>query len=70
MPQAVLRRMVRVVSSRESEHVVDMAREGFGVDRSSVSRRFVRTSAADLRALAEQRFEGGRFAALMIDGVE
>ena len=49
MPQAVLRRMVRGVSTREYEHVIDMAREGFGVDRSSVSRQFVRASAADVR---------------------
>lgn len=70
MPRAVLRRMVRGVSTREYEHVVDMGREGFGVDRSSVSRQFVRASAADVRALAERRFEGERFAAVMIDGVE
>jgi len=69
MPQAVLRRMVRGVSTREYEHVVDMAREGFGVDRSSVSRQFVRASAADVRALAERRFEGEHFAVIMIDGV-
>jgi transposase-like protein len=70
MPQAVLRRMVRGVSTREYEHVVDMAREGFGVDRSSVSRQFVRASAADVRALAERRFEGQRYATVMIDGVD
>lgn len=70
MPRGVLRRMVRGVSTREYEHVVDMAREGFGVDRSSVSRGFVRASAADVKALAERRFEGVHFAAVMIDGVE
>ncbi len=70
MPRAVLRRMVRGVSTREYEHVVDMAREGFGVDRSSVSRQFVRASAADVKALAERRFEGVPLAAVMIDGVE
>jgi len=70
MPQAVLRRMVRGVSTREYEDVIDPAREGFGVDRSGVSRGFVRASAADVRALAERRFEGEHFAAVMIDGVE
>lgn len=70
MPQAVLRRMVRGVSTREYEHVIDMAREGFGVAKSSVSRGFVRASAADVKALAERRFEGGRYAVVMIDGVE
>jgi transposase-like protein len=70
MPQAVLRRMVRGVSTREYEHVVDMARDGFGVAKSSVSRGFVRASATDVKALAERRFEGDRFAVVMIDGVE
>lgn len=70
MPHAVLRRMVRGVSTREYEEVVDMARDGFGVGKSSVSREFVRASAADVKALTERRFEGDRFAAVMIDGVE
>ena len=70
MPQAVLRRMVRGVSTREYEEVVDMARDGFGVGKSSVSREFVRASAADVKALAERHFDGDRFAAVMIDGVE
>ena len=69
MPQAVLRRMVRGVSTREYEHVVDMAREGFGVGKSSVSRGFVRASGADVKALAERRFDSDRFAAAIIDGV-
>lgn len=65
-----LRQMVRGVSTRECEQVVDMAREGFGVAKSSVSRGFVRTSAADVQALAERRFDGEHFAVVMIDGVE
>jgi len=70
MPEAVLRRMVRGVSTREYEHVIDVARDGFGVAKSSVSRGFVRASAADVKALAERRFEGTRFPVVMIDGVE
>jgi putative transposase len=69
MPQAVLRRMVRGVSTREYEGVVDMARDGFGVGKSSVSRGFVQASAADVKALTERRFDSERFAAVMIDGV-
>ena len=46
MPKAVLRRMVRGVSTREYEQVIDLARDGFGVAKSSVSRDFVRASAA------------------------
>jgi len=70
MPQAVLRRMVRGVSTRDYAHVIDLARDGFGVEKSSVSREFVRASAARVQALAERRFDGERFAAVMIDGVE
>jgi putative transposase len=70
MPGAVLRRMVRGVSTRDYEGVIDVARDGFGVARSSVSRGFVRASAADVKALAERRFDGERFPVVMIDGVE
>jgi transposase-like protein len=70
MRQAVLRRMVRGVSTREYEHVIDMAHEGFGVAKSSVSRGFVRASADDVKVLAERKFKGGRFPFVMIDGVE
>ena len=70
MPRAVLRRMVRGVSTRDYEEVIDLARDGFGVAKSSVSRDFVRASAADVKALAERRFEGERFPVVMIDGVE
>jgi putative transposase len=70
MPRAVLRRMVRGVSTRDYAQVVDLARDGFGVAKSSVSRDFVRASAADAKALAERRFEGQHFPVVMIDGVE
>jgi putative transposase len=70
MPQAVLRRMVRGVSTRDYEGVIDVARDGMGVAKSSVSRGFVRASAADVKALAERRFDDVRFPVIMIDGVE
>ena len=70
MPRAVLRRMVRGVSTRDYEDVVDTARDGFGVAKSSVSREFVRASATDVKALAQRRFDANQFAAVMIDGVE
>ena len=46
MPEAVLRRMVRGVSTRDYDDVIDLTRDGFGVQKSSVSRDFVRASAA------------------------
>jgi transposase-like protein len=62
--------MIRGVSTRDYEDVIDTARDGFGVDKSSVSRDFVRASAADVKALAERHFEEVRFPVVMIDGVE
>jgi putative transposase len=70
MSEAVLRRMVRGVSTRDYEEVIDVARDGFGVAKSSVSREFVRASAAGVKALAERRFDGERFPVVLIDGVE
>lgn len=68
MPQAVLKRMVRGVSCRDYEGVIDLAREGFGVQKSSVSRSFVKASAKEVQALAERRFDGVRFPVIYIDG--
>jgi putative transposase len=70
MPEACLKRMVRGVSCRDYEEVVDLARDGFGVKKSSVSRGFVRASAQAVGELAQRRFEGVRFTAIFIDGVE
>jgi putative transposase len=70
MPRAVLRRMVRGVSTRDYEQVIDLARDGFGVAKSSVSREFVRASAAEVKAFTQRRFDGLRFGAILIDGVE
>jgi transposase-like protein len=47
-----------------------MARDGFGVAKSCVSRGFVRASAAEVKTLAERRIDGVRLAVIMIDGVE
>lgn len=70
MPQSVLKRLVRGVSCRDYEGVVDLAREGFGVHKSSVSRSFVRASAGEVRQLAERRFDGVRFPVIYMDGVQ
>jgi transposase-like protein len=69
MPEATLRRLVNGVSCRRYEQVVDVACEGFGVKKSSVSRGFVRASSQEVQRLAERRFDGERFAAILIDGV-
>jgi Transposase, Mutator family len=70
MPEAVLRRMARGVSTRDYANVIDLTPEGFGVQKSSVSRDFVRASAAQVKALAERRFDGMHFPVILIDGVD
>ena len=67
MPEAVLRRMARGVSTA---NVIDLTRDGFGVTKSSVSRDFVRSSAAQVKALAERRLDGLHLPVILIDGVE
>jgi len=68
MPEATLRRMVNGVSCRRYEQVVDLARTGFGVKKSSVSRGFVRASANEVQQLCERRFDNERFVVIFIDG--
>lgn len=68
MPEATLRRMVNGVSCRRYEQVVDLARDGFGVKKSSVSRGFVRASVDEVRQLSERRFDNERFVVIFIAG--
>lgn len=70
MPEAALKRLVRGVSTRNYEEVVDLAREGFGVKKSSVSRAFVKATAAAIHALSSRRLDQERFLAIFLDGVE
>lgn len=69
MSETVLRRLLHGVSCRNYEAVVDRARKGFGVKRSSVSREFMRTMAGRIKGINERRWDGIRFAAIYIDGV-
>jgi transposase-like protein len=70
LPQAFLRRMVRGVSCRDYEGVMDLAAESFGVKKSSVSRGFVRASAKGLREWSCRRYAEVRFVAVFIDGIQ
>ena len=70
MPEATLNRMVRGVSCRDYEGVVDLGCDGFGVKKSSVSRGFVRASRDALAKFAERRFDHLHFVAIFIDGID
>jgi transposase-like protein len=69
MPAAVLARMVRGVSCRDYEGVIESAAEGFGVKRSSVSRAFTMASAKKIAELRERRLDDVRFPVIFIDGI-
>ena len=66
--EAALRRIVHGVSARNYEQVVERTSEGFGMKRSSVSRRYVRVTADKIRQFCERRWDGVRFVAIIIDG--
>lgn len=68
LSRSVLKRSVHGVSSRNYEQVVERVRAGYGLDRSSVSRRFIRATAVQVKRLCERCWAGERFAAIMIDG--
>jgi transposase-like protein len=67
LPQAALAHLVNGVSTRRYERVVQLARAGFGVKKSSVSRGFVRASAQEVEQFAQRRFDNERFAVIFID---
>jgi putative transposase len=70
MPEAALKRMVRGVSTRNYEEVVEVARAGFGVKKSSVSRAFVKATAAAIQDLSSRKLNQDRFLAIFLDGVQ
>jgi putative transposase len=70
MGEASLKRMLRGVSTRNYSEVIETFQEGYGVSRSSVSLAFARGSTAELEKLLGRRFEGTRFAVIMLDGID
>jgi hypothetical protein len=57
MPRSALAKMVRSVSTRNYEGVIETVREGFGIPRSSVSRRFVKAMAKQVEELRARRWQ-------------
>ena len=69
MPAAALAKMVRGVSCRDYADVVDTARAGFGVKKSSVSRNFVEATRTQVEEFTKRRFEETTFAAVFVNGI-
>lgn len=64
-----LRDMLRGVSTRDYHEGVDGLLRGYGVEKSSVSRHFIRASARKLRELLEQDLSKLDLVGLMVDGI-
>ena len=66
--EGVLRRVLNGLSCRKYEDCAEAVPEAFGLSASTVSRRFIRTSAEKLKALMERDLSDRDFVALFIDG--
>jgi putative transposase len=70
MEQAVHPRILRRVSMRDYAGVLDEVCDGYGIDKSSVSRHWKAASAQQLRELMERKLDGLDIAVILIDGKE
>ena len=66
--EGVLKRVLSGLSCRKYEECAEAVPEAFGISPSTVSRRFIRTSADKLKALMERDLSDRDFVALFIDG--
>lgn len=64
----LFRRVLGGISCREYEAAAEAVPEAFGLAKSSVSRRFIRSSAKSLRALQERRHDDREWLVLLLDG--
>ena len=64
----LFRRVLGGLSTREYEAAAEAVPEAFGLARASVSRRFIRASARELRRLQERRLDDVEWVALVLDG--
>ncbi|MGH7947045.1 MAG: IS256 family transposase [Opitutaceae bacterium] len=64
----LFRRVLGGISCREYEAAAEAVPAAFGLARSSVSRRFIRASAHELRRLQERRLDDAEWLVLVLDG--
>jgi len=67
--RAVSEGIVAGLTSRNYRRAVQSVVEGYGIEKSSVSREFVQASAAQLKELCEKKLEGLDLLAILIDGI-
>jgi len=66
--EVVLRRILHGLSCRSYEECAADVPEAFGMSGSSISRRYIRASARELKKLCERRLEGYDIVVLILDG--
>ena len=66
--EGVLKRILHGLSCRNYEVCAEAVPEAFGLSGSTVSKRYIRASARELKRLCERRLEGYDFVALLLDG--
>lgn len=64
----LFRRVLGGLSTREYAYAAEAVPEAFGLSKASVSRRFVRASARELRQLQERRLDDASWLVLVVDG--
>jgi putative transposase len=69
LQRAVREGVVAGLSTRNYRRAVESVAEGYGIEKSSVSRQFVAASSNQLRTLCERRLEDLNLVVLMIDGI-
>ena len=69
LQRAVREGVVAGLSTRNYRRAVESVVEGYGIEKSSVSRQFVAASSNQLRLLCERRLEDLSLVVLMIDGI-
>lgn len=70
MQRAVAESLVCGLSTRKYRRATQAFLEGYGIQKSSVSRHFIQATSGQLRRLCERRLEDLRLVALFIDGIE
>ena len=68
--RAVREGVVAGLTTRNYRRAVESVLEGYGIEKSSVSREFVKASATQLQELSERKLDELELVALLIDGIE
>jgi transposase-like protein len=66
--EAVFRRVINGISSRKYERAVMEVPETFGIEKSTISRRFIRASSKQLKQFMERDLSGQDVVAIIMDG--